>query len=374
MPLRTESPYVYPSHPVARMKATGREGHLQAQQVDVEDANLQRKIEINTTIHEAGVPLAILGSAWVVDTLQQQISSTSIAERVTQLLPRKRRSGDAQTVQARWLEAPGHAWQRPDGADAVRQLAVLEWVLGRLLKKVKPALLALPAGAPLQVRLHIETQVAEAEIRTCWQSAWQQEVGSTRAPAPTIQADLPALAAAEGWLESGEHPDQAPLILLVVVKLAALQEQLPASGTAEAATVLLLAGTGIVRQSGLRPVAALHRPERRMPDRLEHGLRHALCWSGLTGETILHQWLTGGAQSAAQRALLSACAPFPIGVKTTPGLLGLHDLDWALGNMSTAGEWLTVALATEHVGVSGEPQLVSPETDGQITLAVVAPF
>ncbi|MBB5192803.1 hypothetical protein HNQ50_003557 [Silvimonas terrae] len=175
-------------------------------------------------------------------------------------------------------------------------------------------------------------------------------------------------------MESVEDPQQVPVMLICAVQLHRLLNELPPEGSAEAAVMLLLAGTTAVQRFGLRPLGALHRPERRSTDRIPHGLRHALSWSALTGETIVDQWLTGGAESAAQQALLSAYEDDPVGVAKTPELAGQHDLDRAIGNTGLASEWLTVALAAEHLAVTGTPQLISPETKGQLTLAVLTPF
>ncbi|KPC54145.1 hypothetical protein [Amantichitinum ursilacus] len=348
-------------------------GRQQARQTAAQDINLQRAVETGHALKVASIPLAVLAAAYQLDALAVKISSASVAERITRRQPQLRHSADPQTVDARWLEAPGRAWL-PDMLDEPRQQAVLAWALEALFKQIKPALAALPEGVALRVFLHVDTQVADEAVRALWQDAWAKYASHLPASAPVIARGLAALSTAEAWLERGDQPGQVPPTLLFALQLRPLLQALPPAGSAEAAVMLLLAGTDAVRRFGLQPSAALHRPERRAPDRIEHGLRHALRWSGLTGATIAHQWLTGGAESAAQQALLSVFEKHPVGVRQTPELRGQHDLDRAIGNTGVAGEWLAVALVAEHLKGTGVPQLVAPETDGQITLAVITLF
>ncbi|MBB5192802.1 hypothetical protein HNQ50_003556 [Silvimonas terrae] len=176
-------------------------GHQQSLQTDVKDANLQRQIEMANTVNVAGIPLAVLAAAYRVDAAAVKISSGTIAARQIRRMPQLRYSKDAQTVDARWLEAPGRVWL-PEMPEQARHEAVLAWVLQDLFRQLQPALAALPEGTPVQIHLHADTRVSDESVQTLWQEAGAEYARHLHLALPVVSAELPDLAAVERWLWS----------------------------------------------------------------------------------------------------------------------------------------------------------------------------
>lgn len=343
-------------------------GRKQEIRDEISDTNVQSQLQRQLAIAEASQPLHVLAMDYRLDAATAPMLAQAIAERRQQLLPKLRHTDDGISCQASWLEVPGQAWWPDGGEEFARQLAVTAWLFTELLGSIKTRLQALQVLP--EIRLHAATQLGITDLSDLWQQAWYRHFGAAPHGELSIQADPLPLTSVESWLE---QPTTFPVTLVLAVQLYPLLDQLPANGQSEAAMVMLLSDQASSQQLKLTPLAMLHRPEQRAIPQLDHGLRHVLCWGGCPADTIQHQWLTAGATSPAQQALLQVLTTHAVGVSNTAGLSGQHDIDAAIGTTGLAAEWLAVCLATEHAGQTGTPQLISTEQAGQITLAVITP-
>ncbi|WP_152224117.1 hypothetical protein [Pseudomonas sp. SCB32] len=215
----------------------------------------------------------------------------------------------------------------------------------RVLSDLAEPLASLPSTQPLALLLETECTLTDEHQARAWAQAWR-ESGITQ----EIEAVKgTGLAAIDHWLDTRSN-DHA-LLLVVAVRLTSGEQD----GIAEAAVALLLSNR--LRQSGLIPLANLHRPEQERTatvDDLLYAAHQALNWAPLPVAAVEHVWLSGVAPTR-QSDITKVLLDLPSQIK--PGL-GLYDLDTSLGHAGCAASWIAIAAATEAAGINAKPQLI----------------
>jgi hypothetical protein len=219
-------------------------------------------------------------------------------------------------------------------------LGVLKQVLGDMAQTLGQ----LPDNPPLAFLLEVESSLPEGVLRRVWREAWR----ASGIRQSTVPVEGSGLAAVDHWLDQCID-DQA----LLVVALQFAPEQL--EGSTEVAVGLLLGKR--LSQSGLTPIAHLHRPEQEHEasvDGLLYAARQALDWVPLPAQSIEQVWRAGiDAQRHAALATVSAKIPLP--AKPNQGCCSLDDL---LGWPGPASPWLAIAAAAQTIERGAGPQFI----------------
>ncbi|MDR3428733.1 MULTISPECIES: hypothetical protein [Silvimonas] len=348
-------------------------GVQQNAQDKARDRNRARQQKLATTCAEGGRSLPVLASAFVFSCQPEENTAAAVVGRTLRLVPRQRVPEDRAEIKARWLEHPERVYPGRDAeADIARQKDLLSWVFAHLIQPVAGAVEQLPAHIPLHITLATSPVFETAWVEAEWQKAWQAQ-GLRDTAKPVIEPKPPELAEVDLWLDGKGQLATDGATLLCVVQLNALLDAAPAEGSAEAGVAVLLLPFAMAQTHQVVPMAYLHRPETPSEADLSHGLYQTLLWGHAKGADIASQWLTGGAQSPLQRALVSSFEDQKVEIMNTPELAGQHDIDQAVGQSGIASQWLAVALAADHAGSTTRKQLLSLSTPDHMTLAIVAP-
>jgi hypothetical protein len=234
-----------------------------------------------------------------------------------------------------------------------------------LLKRIHPAIQALPQDVALDVRLHLPEQNRGAGI-LAWRQCWSQS-GLRRAPA-TLLPTGQGLMALDEWLDIKGGPQLERFVLFVSVQL----HDAPPENSAEAAVALLLGWAPLAVRRGLHPLAMLHRPivaDGTTP--LEDSVRLVLQWGRTTPDQVNDLW-QAALPGDDKGALLQTAVDTTLAMSQTAELAGVHDIDTALGDPGVCARWLTAALAAEYAGQTGAPQLMVWR-EGALHLAIAQP-
>jgi hypothetical protein len=348
-------------------------GVLQAPQRKAIDYNDARRAYLGQVRRKAGVPLHVLGSGFLFSGQEHENTAEAVTQRRLTLAPQSRFAGDSEAVPARWIAPDGYTWlPTDDHADVERHREILPYIFDALLRRIAPAVLALPERTRLVVRLAVGTLLPAREVEAVWHDRWAAL--QLRATAkPEIDSTAPELIAADHWIDGKGDAQADAANLLCVVQFNALLNAAPDDGSAEAGVILLFASSSLAAQKRLSSEALLYRPEQRDEKGIGQGLRQAMLWAHVEGSELTDQWMTGGAQAPLNRALANQLDGQAVGVLKTEDLSGQYDLDFRLGSAGIAAPWLCMALAMQQARASGRKQLISIAQAERLTLAVVAP-
>ncbi|WP_245616730.1 hypothetical protein [Paraburkholderia acidipaludis] len=222
----------------------------------------------------------------------------------------------------------------------------------KLLARIGPAIKALPKNVALDVRLHLpESEDRDMHLRT-WHQCWSDSE-LRRAPVTLLATNL-GLMALDEWLDIKGGPTLERFVLFVSAQL----HDKPPENSAEAAVALLLGWAPLVERYGLRSLAMLHRPLVVDTTALEYSTQQALLWSKSAAAEISDLW-QAGLSGEDKGGLLQTASGVKLALSQTAELTGVHDIDTALGNPGACAGWLAAALAIEHAGKTGGPQLMA---------------
>lgn len=317
---------------------------LALQQGQVEGFNEQRLLDLSNRLRQGRRSLQIVASSFYSAVHEGDDDG---AKRQVEALLSNRRALKSQPVRGREDVVYRHS-QLPaalmSDVEPNEESYLLE-LYRRVLSDLAKPLASLPSTQPLALLLEAECALTEEYQDRSWAQAWR-ESGIAQ---EIVAVKGNGLAAIDHWLDTRSN-DQA-LLLVVAVRLASGEQD----GIAEAAVGLLLSNR--LRQSGLIPLANLHRPEQERTatvDDLLYAAHQALNWAPLPVAAVEHVWLSGIAPTR-QSDITKVLLDLPSQIK--PGL-GLYDLDTSLGHAGRAAPWIAIASATEAVRINAKPQFI----------------
>ena len=236
-----------------------------------------------------------------------------------------------------------------------------------LLDRLDDALCALPACAPLEVYLqggasasiprapnHVDDKELDAEpvdIFAIWQRCW---AGFGHRAAPTHA--LPthdSMMTLDTWLDAYAGRELEKFVLIIAVQLHAT----PPARSAEAAVALLLGWAPLAQRNSLPIDALLHRPVATKDGAVVDRLSTSLLWGRAEAAEVTGLW-HAKLDVAIKTEVVKAACDIGMAACRIDGLTGVHDVERALGDAGAAEPWLTLALAAEHAGRTGEAQTV----------------
>lgn len=348
-------------------------GVLQVPRRRAMDFNRARDKCLDDVRRKAGVPLHVLGSAFIFSAQESNNTADAVVQKRLILESRERFTDDSEKIAARWIEPDGYAWQPGNkSVDEERHREVLTYVFDVLLRQIAPVVRALPERTKVVVRLGVASMLFVPEITTLWRDSWAA-IQLDATPGMVIETTAPELIVADVWIDGKEVAVADAVTVLCVVQLNALLNARPDTGSAEAGVILVLAPAALVMRKRLASQALLFRPERCDEKRVGQGLLQALLWGRVQGPALTDQWMTGGAEASLNRELAGQLDRQGVGVMKTPDLGGQHDFDLRVGAAGVAAPWLCTALAVEHARISQRVQLVSVAHADLLTVAVIAP-
>ncbi|CAG9258354.1 conserved hypothetical protein [Burkholderia diffusa] len=235
----------------------------------------------------------------------------------------------------------------------------------KLLNRIGPTIAALPRDLGLDVRLQLpEDDQREVHLETWRLSLSKAELCSAKTTLLSMDQGLMAL---DEWLDIKGGPSLEKFSLFVSVQL----HDAPPENSAESAVALLLGWAPLAERRGLQPVAMLHRPLEIDTSVLNDGIRLSLLWGKATPAKVNDLW-QAGLLGTDKGALLQTASDAKLSISQTAELSGVHDIDTALGGPGICAGWLAAALAIEHAGQTGAPQLIAWR-EGSLRLAIAQP-
>ncbi len=249
------------------------------------------------------------------------------------------------------------------GVDAIRHTALeltedpeaperYRTCFNALLEKMSDAVAAVPNEVPLIVRLQLPDDLNQEGLLQTWQSCWAAK-NARPVSAELLCVEQGAMFLDE-WLDICGGPALERATLLVSVQL----HDKPTPSSAEAAVGMLFAWAPLAERYGLKTRALLHRPVETEVSGPDAALSKALMWGETTADEISDLWQSG-LSATEKRALLQAASDMKLGISQTAGLLGVHDIDLAIGHPGVCGGWLDIVLGIEHAVHTGTPQLMA---------------
>lgn len=305
---------------------------------------------IDAVFEAASVPLAVLA-------MQYRLSADDDENTFDALVAR---AGKPPTCVAKQSgEVIAASWLQPTAAiltfdDEERQRAVLEWLLRAVVPAACKALSAVPARIPVTVCLDIHTVLSHDAVLSAWEGM-QAEISDARLHREPLMEPVNGVWLIDTMLDEQISAPQDIVTLLISANLETRFSADPASGSAEAACMLLLCPARLAHREKLSAAGWIHRPQGEVNGTPGSAVHYALKWGGIQAETLGGTMRTGIAPDAAtglrialhkERAHTNGNAPVD------------YDADLLVGNTSQAAPWLAAVLALERAHAAGAPFLV----------------
>lgn len=221
---------------------------------------------------------------------------------------------------------------------------------------------------PNHDKLHTSTSALRFEVETIWNEVWT----SYRLPSAHVELITePEISNVEAWLDKNDAVAKERAILLISVRLSKVLSENPPENSAEAGVALLLTYRDVLKECSVTPIARLHRPMEGDASSLSTALRYALRWGTKLPSSIGAVWRSGVTQESmatVHQAMDQTCV---MSDRLNP-LLEV-DVERNVGDTEVVAPWLLVALATEMIQTSNDPQLVMIRQKQTFTMLVVAP-
>lgn len=246
--------------------------------------------------------------------------------------------------------APGMTPSEPATLDSLEEAVAT--AMASVLRDLAASLALLPAEQPLALSLSIDSGIEAPELAVMWRRAWRDS--GIRQSATML--DGAGLAVLDHWLD-WRIADPA-LLMLVALRFS------PSSleGGAQTSAGLLLGNR--LTQTGLAPLAYLHRPEQQRgdtPEALRDAINQALDWVPLAATAIQRIWLAGTTQR--YQPISTALSHSPLG---QDGSASRHCLDTVLGTAAVSA-WLAVAAAAQSIQAGEGAQFILSGEDAAPT-------
>ncbi len=320
--------------------------------IDAEDETLQE--DRQETIRFGREPLAVIASAYRC-ALDSGNGASAIVLGHTALKTQKTRFHNL-PVRHTALVLP------TDDPEQSRYSLLFMELIGSL----HDVLAALPRDVPFNIRLQLPPDSQHDELMSLWEDCWREF--KLRPVRPTLLPVEQGLIALDDWLDLYGGPELQKFTLFVAVQL---HDTSPAD-SAEAGVALLLCWPLVAVRKKLTPMAMMHRPLETATVALNEDILTALLWGGAVPDEIFHVWQTG-LDTEDKAALNRASLVLKLGVVSSEGLSGLHDVDNAVGYAGAAASWLAAALAIENAQQHQQPQMIVCR-EGALRLAIVQPI
>ncbi|MEX3984677.1 hypothetical protein AB4Y45_37565 [Paraburkholderia sp. EG287A] len=304
----------------------------------------------------ASRPLAVLGHAWCFSSDMKENTVDSVLGGGLRMEPRPSATVGDKQVLARWLVLPNVTFSPGNElSEYARQQAVITWLLARLLERLASTLTSLPRDTRLLAELSVfpvgHVGAVEAQLR---------EYAAARAPGLKIDVkrteEAVSLFRVDGWCD--RRDPQSPR-LLIAIELRNAISALLSDGVAEAGVALLVGHPQL--SSSVPSRLCLHRPASGALDETATTLALAARWGRTALEKLSAVWSHG-----LHLDQIGAVRQGSAFTDHTPWF----PLETSVGDCSSVGPWLTLALAAENAQTTGEPQLVLCR-EGDDVLALV---
>ncbi|WP_227461265.1 hypothetical protein [Cupriavidus pauculus] len=304
---------------------------------------------------QASEPLAVLGYAWCFSGDAQENTAEGIGNGRLKLDTRSSAAEPGTDVCARWLEVPGLSFSSGNVLlEHKRHQALCNWLVARMIDRLGGALAVLPNQTTLHVDVCNETLVDLHEVQSRLQ-ALILEI------APTLKLELHAhgehmpLFRTDAWHDRLK-PREGRLLVALQLRNA-LSERLQ-DGVAEAGVALLL---GRPHVDGCQPALRLHRPAKGKADGKSEPFDLAVRWGQATAAQIRTIWNHCLSEDLARP--VKSASHFNQQAQWI-------DVGTTVGDCGGVGAWLATALALEHAALTGQPQLILSEQDGDLVALV----
>lgn len=304
---------------------------------------------------EASKPLALLAHAWRFSADETENGVDAVVNGRVTMGPRPSAAFPDQVTVSRWIAIPGRRFYPGNVlSEASRHTVVTHWLIDRLLPRIVEELERLPSNTPLRVRLVSASTLDPSEVG-------QLLHAKLRGWLPWIPITMSEETGPLSLFEIDTLADTLPpgeVQLLIALQLRrAISEQL-GSSVAEAGVALLIgrpcaSGTSATNGAAIH----LHRPAAGDAEALADVVSSASSWGMSAIAGIGAAWNHGFSDEAVSRYKAMS------GLAKSVTWLDLHN---TVGDCGSAGPWLGVALAADHAGRSGTPQLLIAREDERV--------